>query len=153
MGSTKASVLPQPVLARPTMSLPFIQGRSTGSDTNSDWSTRVNHNTLVYQYWLCYTMSLYCTGALQVITFSYIVSTNQSRLRIPYLHNGVEALRLYLEERHDALPVGLPRNRWLRLVTTRVNHNTAVPVLVYQYVVLVSQYWSFTHNALVVPAH
>ena len=30
----------------------------------SDWSARVNHNTLVYQYRLCYTMSLYCTGAL-----------------------------------------------------------------------------------------
>ena len=30
----------------------------------SDWSTRVNHNTLVYQYRLCYTMPLYCTGAL-----------------------------------------------------------------------------------------
>ena len=24
----------------------------------------VNHNTLVYQYWPCYTMPSYCTGAL-----------------------------------------------------------------------------------------
>ena len=29
----------------------------------SDWSTRVNHNTSVYQYRLCYRMPLYCTGA------------------------------------------------------------------------------------------
>ena len=30
----------------------------------TDWSERVNHNTLVYQYRLRYTMPLYCTGAL-----------------------------------------------------------------------------------------
>ena len=35
-----------------------------GCATGSDWSKRVNHHTLVYQYRLCYTMSLYCTGAL-----------------------------------------------------------------------------------------
>ena len=30
----------------------------------SDWLKRVNHHTLVYQYRLCDTMPLYCTGAL-----------------------------------------------------------------------------------------
>ena len=31
----------------------------------SDWSKMFNnHHTLVYQYRLCYTMALYCTGAL-----------------------------------------------------------------------------------------
>ena len=30
----------------------------------SDWSTRVNHNTLVFQYRLFYTMPLYRTDAL-----------------------------------------------------------------------------------------
>ena len=38
------------------------------------------HNTLVYQYRLCYTTPLYCTSTLY--TFSYTVSTNhKSRLR------------------------------------------------------------------------
>ena len=38
----------------------------TGRDAQptTDWSNKVNHNTLVYQYRPCYTMPLYCTGAL-----------------------------------------------------------------------------------------
>ena len=33
-------------------------------------TTRVNHNTIVYQYRSCYTMPLYCTSTLN--TFSYV---------------------------------------------------------------------------------
>ena len=50
-----------------------VPGLTAGEDNDgevgmrnrpSDWSTRVTHNILVYQYRLCYTLPLYCTGAL-----------------------------------------------------------------------------------------
>ena len=45
--------------------------------------TKVNHNTVVYRYGSCHTTPSYCTiSALLVCTFSYTVSTNhKSRVR------------------------------------------------------------------------
>ena len=69
----------------PTAAL--LIARWGGATGPSDWSTRINHNTLVYQYRLCYTMPLCCTGS--TITFSYILSTkHKSRLRIPIARWG-----------------------------------------------------------------
>ena len=41
-----------------------VQALGRDAQPTTDWSTSVNHNTLVYQYRLCYRMPLYCTGAL-----------------------------------------------------------------------------------------
>ena len=51
--------------------------------TTCDWSTRVNHNTIMYRYWSCTQLhnSLQCTSTLYAS--SHVVSTNQSRLRSP----------------------------------------------------------------------
>ena len=57
----------------------------TGRDAQprpSAWSTRVNHDTLVYQYRMFYTMSLYCTGALPRLVTQYRPIT-RAALRIP----------------------------------------------------------------------
>ena len=84
-----------------------------GSTTGSDWSTRVNHNIIVYQCRACTHVTLCCTGALYtcshtvhnsivyqcracthvplcctgaLYTCSHMVSSNQSRwVADPYL--------------------------------------------------------------------
>ena len=37
-------------------------GRDAQLTGSCDWSTHIHHDTLVYQYRMCHTMSLYCTG-------------------------------------------------------------------------------------------
>ena len=71
-----------------------------------DWSTRVNHNTLVYQYRLC----LHNVVVLyrRTIAFSHIVSTNhKSRLHIPS-HRHLRAARRHLcapEDQRGRAPI------------------------------------------------
>ena len=74
------------------MARPALRRRSGSSPAGRDVQPALvigrkgfNHNTLVYQYRLCFTMPSYCTGALSDFSYIvYIVSTNhKSRLHIP----------------------------------------------------------------------
>ena len=63
---TRARASPAPSRTSPSKICPQTHCQTLGMRNRQliGRQRRVNHNTLVYQYWLCYIMSLYCTIAL-----------------------------------------------------------------------------------------